>query len=65
MVVHQVDIGAVRNVTCVFVMMLQFGGEPVHVPMSLRARAAAQARSLTYTCTNEPVWRGPLCRRSD
>ena len=27
----------------------------VHVPMSLRARTAAQSES-TYTCTNEPVW---------
>ena len=49
----------------VVVTMLQSGGEPVHVPMSLRARTAAQAGSLTYTCTNEPVGRGPLCRRSD
>ena len=45
--------------------MFQSGDEPVHVPMSLRARTAAQAGSLTYTCTNEPVGRGSLCRRSD
>ena len=27
----------------------------LHVPMSLRARTAAQSES-TYTCTNEPFW---------
>ena len=35
--------------------MLQSGGEPVHVPMSLRARTAAQAESLPTHVPMSPL----------
>ena len=35
--------------------MLQYGGEPVHVPMSLRARTAAQAGSLPAHVPMSPL----------